>query len=99
MFDLLYVTPWKFCGLSELCYFKSKRSLLFDGCYRPPSSTIIAHNKKFEECIETAYLSDKEIILTGASNVNAIILIESIIKIMLGPICQNVRSKVRFERT
>lgn len=26
-------------------------------------STIIAHNKKFEECIETVYLSDKEIIL------------------------------------
>lgn len=41
-------------------------------------STIIAHNKKFEECIETVYLSDKEIILTGDSNINAIILIESI---------------------
>ena len=36
---------------------------------RPPSSTK-ADDKKFEECIETAYLSGKEIILTGDFNIN-----------------------------
>lgn len=39
----------------ELCPYKSKRSMLFAGCYRPPSSTKV-DDKKFEECIETAYL-------------------------------------------
>ena len=53
----------------ELCPYKSKRSLLIAGCYRPPSSTK-ADDKKFEECIETAYLSGKEIILTGDFNIN-----------------------------
>lgn len=43
----------------ELCPYKSKRFLLIAGCYRPPSSTK-ADDKKFEECIEKAYLSGKE---------------------------------------
>lgn len=52
----------------ELCPYKSKRFLLIAGCYRPPSST--KADDKFEECIETAYLSGKEIILTGDFNIN-----------------------------
>ena len=55
----------------ELCPYKSKRSMLFAGCYRPPSSTKV-DDKKFEESIETAYLSGKEIILTGDFNINMI---------------------------
>ena len=44
-------------------------SRLIAGCYRPPSSTK-ADDKKFEECIEIAYLSGNEIILTGDFNIN-----------------------------
>lgn len=43
--------------------------MLFAGCYCLPSSTKV-DDKKFEECIETAYLSAKEIILTDDFNIN-----------------------------
>ena len=39
------------------------------GCYRPPSYTR-AEDNKFEECIETAYLTNKEIIFTGDFNID-----------------------------
>lgn len=53
----------------EIFPYKSKRSLLMAGCYRP-LSYIRAEDNKFDECIETAYLTNKEIILTGDFNIN-----------------------------
>ena len=54
----------------EVYPFKSQRSLLIAGCYRPPSNTK-EQDKEFEKCIETADMTNKEIILTGDFNINA----------------------------
>ena len=50
--------------------FKSKRSLLLAGVYRPPSSTK-ADDIALENNIEKADLSNKEIILAGDFNIDA----------------------------
>ena len=47
--------------------FKSQRSLLIAGCYRPSSNTK-EQDKEFEKCIETADMTNKEIMLTGDSS-------------------------------
>ena len=52
----------------EICPFKSKRSLLISGCYRPSYSR--DDDKLFDQCIETAYLTNKEVILTGDFHIN-----------------------------
>ena len=53
----------------EICPFKSERSLLISGCYRPPSYSR-DDDKLFDQGIETAYLTNKEVILTGDFNIN-----------------------------
>jgi hypothetical protein len=53
----------------EICPFKSKPSLLVSGCYSPPSYSR-DDDKLFDQCIETAYLTNKEVILTGDFNIN-----------------------------
>jgi endonuclease/exonuclease/phosphatase family metal-dependent hydrolase len=42
---------------------------LISGCYRPPSYSR-DDDKLFDQCIETAYLTSKEVILTGDFNTN-----------------------------
>ena len=54
----------------EVAPFKSKRSLLLAGVYRPPSSTK-ADNSAFENNIEKADILNKEIILFGDFNIDA----------------------------
>ena len=54
----------------EVAPFKSERSLLLAGVYRPPSSTK-ADDSAFENNIEKADLLNKEIILFGDFNIDA----------------------------
>jgi endonuclease/exonuclease/phosphatase (EEP) superfamily protein YafD len=42
---------------------------MLSGCYRPPSYSR-DDDKLFDQCIETAYLTNKEVILTGDFNIN-----------------------------
>lgn len=55
----------------DVCPFKSKRSLLFAGVYRPPSYSQ-EMDQKLERNIESAYFLNKELIMTGDFNVNFI---------------------------
>ena len=47
----------------EVYPFKSQRSLLIAGCYRPPSNTK-EQDKEFEKCIETATLMIREYMIS-----------------------------------
>ena len=53
----------------EVCPFKSNRSLLLAGLYRPKSYSK-EQDEMFIQCIENAYLTNKEIILTGDINID-----------------------------
>ena len=53
----------------EVFPYKSNRSLLMAGCYRPPSYTK-DEDSEFEKCIGTADSTNKEIILTGDFNID-----------------------------
>ena len=55
----------------EVFPFKSNRSLFISGIYRPPWYSL-AHDIRLEKNIEQAYLLNKELILLGDWNVNAL---------------------------
>lgn len=55
----------------EVYPYRSKRSLLLAGCYRPPSSSK-DDDSKFEKVIERTYLKSIEVILTGDFNIDFI---------------------------
>lgn len=53
----------------EVFPYKSKRSLLMTGCYRFPSYKRCEYDL-FDKSMENVYLKNKEIILTGDSNLD-----------------------------
>ena len=53
----------------EICPFKSKRSMLIAGVYRPPSSTS-QDDANIAKNIEKAYLLNKEMVLLGDFNID-----------------------------
>lgn len=57
--------------IEVLCPFKSKRSMLIAGVYRPPSSTS-QDDANIAKSIEKAYLLNKEMVLLGDFNINVL---------------------------
>ena len=55
----------------EVCPFKSNRSFFISGIYRPPWYSL-ADDISLEKNIEQAYLLNKELILLGDWNINAL---------------------------